>query len=112
MDLVEGHGAAISEIEDVHQFPAGRAQEGILIRASHLRDDHRRDNPDEHHNDHQFDEGKAAPRSVLITWRRKSTARQSSNQTGVHLSPLHLTRIFNPKGIEPSSPGLRGTSYP
>src|SRR5438105_409316 len=27
-------------------------------------------------------------------------------------STLHLTRIFNPKGIVSSSPGLRGTSYP
>jgi len=25
---------------------------------------------------------------------------------------LLLTRILNPKGIVPSSPGLRGTSYP
>ena len=27
-------------------------------------------------------------------------------------SLLHLKWIFNPEGIESSSPGLRGTSYP
>src|SRR6266446_5455811 len=31
---------------------------------------------------------------------------------GVRASSLLLTRIFNPKGIASSSPGLRGTSYP
>src|SRR5205085_9317595 len=38
----------------------------------------------------------------------------SRRQSGGLLCPssLLLTRIFNPKGIASTSPGLRGTSYP
>src|SRR5205085_11684768 len=31
---------------------------------------------------------------------------------GVRPSSLHLTHVFNPKGIAPQSPGLRAASYP
>ena len=42
VDLVEAHRAAVSEMADVDQLAPGGSQQRIFIRASHLRNQHRR----------------------------------------------------------------------
>src|SRR5437879_10428621 len=52
----------------------------------------------------------------ILTWRSSEKVSTEKKEEGERtetakaaLTPLHLTRISNPKGIATSSPGLRGT---
>ena len=55
MELVNGHGLAISEMEYAHQFPTRRAQECIFVRAPHFGKNHSGHDGNEDDYDHQFD---------------------------------------------------------
>src|SRR5664280_418069 len=84
MNLIEADGPAVRDTEDVDQLATCGPEESILKSPLHFRDDHCRQNPDQHHHDHQFYQRKTG--SYSHGWTRMDTDLKAERNP--HPNPL------------------------